>query len=133
MRYHNLRDALSTDLADEPSYRIDRALGPDLADSLESISGALSTVGQHLKHVAPAVLQGAATGLVVGGPAGAAVGAVGGLTGLIPGAPKPPGAVPAPSPAPAQTAIANPAAAELLLLLSRPEVINALIAMALGT
>jgi hypothetical protein len=133
MGFENLRAALARELADASSARIERVLGAELADDLENISGVFQTVGKHVQQVAPGALRGAATGFLVGGPAGALVGASGGglaSSGLVPGltAPATQAATPASTPHP----IANPAALELLLTILRPEVVDALIALALG-
>lgn len=112
------------ELAGAWSSRIDRVLGPDLADDLEDIASIARTVGAHVKQVAPGALQGAAKGFLVAGPAGALVGGLGGglaSAGVLGGAP-----------AVAAQPIANPAALQLLLTLLRPEVVEALIAMVLG-
>jgi len=102
-----------------------------LAEDLEDILSTSRAATSRIQQLAPGVLQGAATGFVAGGPAGAlaggALGAAGGLA-------NPRGAA-APSRAAAATISSplwNPAALELLLTALRPEVIEALIAMALG-
>jgi hypothetical protein len=126
MGYGGLREALSRELAAASTHRIKRAIGAELADDLEDLSGALKTVGSHVAKAAPGALKGAATGFLMGGPAGALAGAAaGGLSssGVLSGRQ---GAVPG------QGAIANPAALELLLTVLRPEVVDALIALALG-
>jgi hypothetical protein len=127
---------LSPQLADAPSRRIDRVIGPDLAEDLESVSSMVRTVGGALQQHGPGILKGAATGFLAGGPAGALVGGIGGglsSAGVLPGAgAAPAGAQPlAVAPVPGQP-IANPAALQLLLTILRPEIVEALIAMALG-
>ncbi|MEJ7599009.1 MAG: hypothetical protein WKG01_13965 [Kofleriaceae bacterium] len=114
------------ELASATSNRINHVLGPALADELEDISSIARTVMQ----VAPGALQGAAKGFLVAGPAGAAVGALGGglaSSGVLGG-----GAPAKTAPQQPVQAVANPAALQLLLTLLRPEIVEALIAMVLG-
>lgn len=121
VRHLHLRDSLSPELAEATSRRIEHVLGPDLADDLENVATIARAVGSHVRQAAPAVLKGAATGFLAGGPAGAVAGGIaGGLGGV------------AAQPAPMQP-IANPAALQLLLTVLRPEVVEALIAMVLGS
>jgi hypothetical protein len=132
MRYVALRESLSGHLADAPARRIERVLGVDLAAGLESVSSELRSAARYIQRAAPGILQGAATGFAAGGPAGAVLGAVGGgLAGAGAGtggvAVNAANAAAAPS-----QPVANPAALELLLTLLRPEVVEALIALALG-
>jgi hypothetical protein len=102
-----------------------------------------------VQRVAPAMAQGAVSGASVGGPWGAVIGGLGGgaaslLSGGLGGggsaAPKPP-AGPAPAPAPVAVAAAGAAPApgnsglasgQLLTLLSRPETMQALLALLMG-
>ena len=129
MWYLHLRESLAPELAEGSSGQIDRALGPDLADELESLAGVVQSVAPLVAKAAPGALKGAATGFMLGGPAGALAGGVaGGLagSGALPGVNQ---AVPA---APSRGPIANPAALQLLLTLLRPEIVEALIAMVLG-
>lgn len=119
VRYLQLRGVLSPGLAEAPSGSIDRALGPEVAQDLENLAGIARTITPAVANVAPNVIRGAATGFLVGGPAGAAAGGIAaGLAGHAPSGARPP--------------IANPAALQLLLTLLRPEVVDALLAMALG-
>ena len=131
MWYLHLRESLAPELAEGSSGQIDRALGPDLADELESLAGVVQSVAPLVAKAAPSALKGAATGFMLGGPAGALAGGVaGGLagSGALPGVNQ---AVPVGA-APSRGPIANPAALQLLLTLLRPEVVEALIAMVLG-
>lgn len=157
VRHVELRESLSWRLAEAPSERIDRLLGRDVAEDLGDLAGAIRNVAPYLAKAAPGALKGAATGFMVGGPVGAVAGGVGGGLAGIAGAgpaaptsaaqaavPQPggpagvapavvaqPGAAQATAPQPG-SAIANPAALQLLLTLFRPEVVEALIAMVLG-
>ena len=124
VEFRNLREALSVKLADAPSRRINRTLGGVLAEDLEDILDVARSAAGQVQQIAPGVLQGAATGFLAGGPGGAVVG---GLLGAAKGGTLPRGAAAA-TPGP----VANPAALELLLTVLRPEVVEALIAMALG-
>ncbi|MBK9035863.1 MAG: hypothetical protein IPL61_32210 [Myxococcales bacterium] len=102
---------------------------PDLEDTIALIEGAsqwIKTVGRELQATAPGALQGALTGFMAGGPAGAAAGAViGGVGSRL-------GAAPAAG-APTTASVGNAAAIQLLAAILRPEVIQALGAMALGS
>src|SRR5438132_3085610 len=156
--YEPLRDVVHAELAKLPPEQLEAALrlhGVD-AEGLNDFLGAISQVGTQVGQRLPSISQGALQGASMGaaaGPYGALLGAVGGAVagGLTaPAAPpavqappaQPPAppaqpAVPAPPaqpPAPAPTAAAggSPAAAQLLGLLAQPQVMQALIAMALG-
>ncbi len=136
MWYLHLRESLAPELAEGSSGQIDRALGPDLADELESLAGVVQSVAPLVAKAAPGALKGAATGFMLGGPVGALAGGLaGGLSGsgALPGVnqPAPTGSA-ATAAAQSRVPIANPAALQLLLTLLRPEVVEALIAMVLG-
>jgi hypothetical protein len=103
-----------------------------------------------VQRVAPSIAKGAMSGAAVGGPWGALIGGLGGGAGtLLSGGLKPPapGRGPAPAPAPrpmaapapamgpaavAGAGASGPAAAQLLTLLSRPETMQALLAILMG-
>ena len=121
-RLWHLRDALADGLAGASSCRIDRALGADLAEGLDDVLGVARSATARVQRAAPAVLQGAASGYLAGGPAGAVFGGALGALGVPPHAPV----------AGRSQAVANPAALELLLTVLRPEIVEALVALALG-
>lgn len=154
----NLRQALATQYAELPAARLDRIVqemfGEDVtAEDLElswgDVGSVAGTVAQKSLPVALPML-GTAVGGPLGGVAGAAVGqAVGGMIGGKPpaAAAPPPSPRPVPmapaataassapavsSPQPALTAADASAATQLLALLRRPEMIQALHAMGLG-
>jgi hypothetical protein len=131
MRHRYVREVLSERLADAPASRIDHRLGPELAEGLDDIARIARAAAPYLQKAAPGILQGAATGFLTGGPIGALVGgAAGGVSSL--GARPAPGVSPQAPQAGANPAVANPAALQLVATLLRPEVIDALMAMALG-
>jgi len=143
--FQDLRQVLADDLIDLADDDIDDLLDADIADELESLASIARAVGRKVQEyapvlakqvmkVAPGALKGAATGLLAGGPAAAVLGAVAGVSGTGPAAPASK-EVPAKGAAPttaAAPAITNPAALQLLLTLFRPEVVEGLMAMALG-
>ena len=140
--YEPLRDVVHAELAKLPPEQLEAALrlhGVD-AEGLNDFLGAISQVGTQVGQRLPSISQGALQGASMGaaaGPYGALLGAVGGAVagGLTaPAAPPAVQAPPAQPPAPAPTAAAggSPAAAQLLGLLAQPQVMQALIAMALG-
>lgn len=98
---------------------------------VESASSWAKAIGKEIQTVAPGALQGALTGFMTGGPAGAALGAVAGGVGAHMGSPATRGAAPGALASP--TGDANIAAVQLLAALLRPEVIQALGAMASGS
>lgn len=125
--FEHLREALDDELWDADDEDIFDEL--DEADLLEDVAGALRAVGKTaqvaggvIQARGPDVMRGAVTGMLVGGPAGAAVGAIGGAAGAAKR-----GGVGAP--AAADSAVA---AASLLLAMLRPEVVQALVALAAG-
>ena len=127
-----LRESLADDLWDADEEEILDELGVPLADLLEDLAGVLRGAGNVAKVVggelgarAPGILRGAATGMLAGGPAGAVLGAVGG--GLAA-----PGATPTPAAATAPAGASGANAAALLLAMLRPEVAQALVALAAG-
>jgi hypothetical protein len=158
--YEALRDVVHPELAKLPPEQLEAALrlhGVD-AEGLNDFLGAMSQVGtqvgQRLPSIGQGALQGASMGAVAG-PYGALLGALGGAVagGLTapprPTAPQPapvaqpavqappaPAAAPAPAPAapmvPTAAAGGSAAAAQLLALLAQPQVMQALMAMALG-
>jgi hypothetical protein len=141
--YRVMHGALSEALRGAPDDVLDDELGPDVAEWLGAVGNAINTITPYVKKAAPGMLQGAVTGVQMGGPWGALLGAgAGGLAGatgtslggLTGGAP---GVMPAMTGSPAAVApgfagIANPAAAQLLGALMRPEVLQALLAQAMG-
>jgi hypothetical protein len=151
--YEALRDVVHPELAKLPPEQLEAALrlhGVD-AEGLNDFLGAMSQVGtqvgQRLPSIGQGALQGASMGAVAG-PYGALLGALGGAVagGLTAPprstAPQPAPvaqpAVPAAAPAPAAPTVptaaagGSAAAAQLLGLLAEPQVMQALIAMALG-
>lgn len=129
-RIRHLRDALSEELAVAPAHRIGRALGGRLALDLDGVMGVARAAGRRVQQAAPGILHGAATGFVAGGPAGAVVGGALGAAGAA--GSSPPGAAPVAASGRPAPPIANPAALELLLAVLRPEIVEALMALALG-
>ena len=124
-RLWHLRDALADGLAGASSCRIDRALGADLAEGLDDVLGVARSAAARVQRAAPGVLQGAASGYLAGGPAGAVVGGTLGALGVPP-------YPPVTDAAGRSQGVANPAALELLLTVLRPEIVEALVALALG-
>lgn len=128
--FEHLRESLDDELWDAD----DEDILDELVDAelLEDVAGALRAAGR-VAHVAggelqargPGALRGAVSGMLVGGPAGAAVGAIGGAV----GAPKRGGMIAGAAPVGGDSAAA---AASLLLAMLRPEVIQALVALAAG-
>jgi hypothetical protein len=104
------------------------------AETAEDVANVLADIGQALLKALPAILP--VLGGSVGGPAGAAAGAAAG--GVLGAATAPRGAARrrapgGPRPVPRITAApASPAAGQLLAVLFRPEVLQALWAIALG-
>ena len=95
----------------------------DLAQLLESVGQWTKVVGRELQATAPGAMQGALTGFMMGGPVGAVAGAAMGGAGARLGTASSSGAAGGAS---------NTAAVQLLAARLRPEVIQALGAMALG-
>lgn len=133
--YPRLRDALADQYADaEPEEIEDLLAGVGL--SAPAVEFSLASIGKAAAKLAPTVLPiaGTAVGTVFGGPVGAALGgALGQAAGGAIGAATAPRR-PAPG-APARGAPArggSPSAAALLQIVQRPEVLKALLAMALG-
>jgi len=140
-----LRDALSDDFADASPDEMDDALSSVLesmspaesfnfAKALKQIgrgaSKALSdpTVGQVLRTALPAA--GGALGAVIGGPLGTSLGSKLGsvAAGALPGAPKAPTVA-----APATPVVGgSAAAAQGLVLTQQPDVLQSLLALAMG-
>jgi hypothetical protein len=134
-------------------------LFPDAAPGeVEDFMGTLQSFTRQatpvVQRALPGVMSGAAQGAAIGGPWGALIGAAGGAAGSLlggkgttPSAPSPvspaaPGPVPLPTPAlatpgvpappTAPTGVAANASAQLLALLSRPETMQALLALMLA-
>ena len=109
------------------------------AEDLEfSIGKFLKSAGKVAQNVLPAVapIAGTVIGTAVGGPVGAAIGGqLGSLAGraVAPGRPAQPGGIP-PSPVGRMmpTTGGSPSAAQLLQMISRPEVLQALMGMMMG-
>ncbi len=159
-RFSGLRHVLSTDyneLTDnEVEQVLDSVMGEGAAEDLESFWGQVqkigSTAGGYLKNAAPGMIQGATTGAALG-PWGIVGGALTGGAASIAqqaAAPKgtrpaiPSGALPAgipggpaPAHAPQLPSVprpdGSPAAGQLLQLLARPEIVQALLSMAMGS
>jgi hypothetical protein len=155
--YEALRDVVHPELAKLPPEQLEAVLrlhGVD-AEGLNDFLGAMSQVGTQVGQRLPSITQGAVQGASMGaaaGPYGALLGALGGAVagGLTaPARPAAPHPAPQPSPvaqpaaqapapaapapaAPTAAAGGSPAAAQLLALLAQPQVMQALIAMALG-
>ncbi len=144
--YELIREALAPEYSDLPPQAVEALLesaGLSAEDMEFSLKSAAKSVGSFAKSAAPAVLPvagtviggafggplGAAAGGALGRAAGGAIGGAGGGRGKPAKRRKPgrPGAPPSP---PAATG--SPAAAQLLQVLERPELLQALIAMALG-
>lgn len=161
-RFANLRHVLSTDyneLADDEVEQVlDSVWGEGAAEDLESFWGQVqkigSTAGGYLKNAAPGMIQGATAGAALG-PWGMVGGALAGGTASVvqqATAPKgarspiPSGALPAGIPGipgghtaghapqlpPVPHPNGSPAAGQLLQLLARPEIVQALMSMAMG-
>ncbi len=159
-RFANLRHVLSTDyneLADDEVEQVlDSVWGEGAAEDLESFWGQVqkigSTAGGYLKNAAPGMIQGATTGAALG-PWGIVGGALAGGAASIAQqatAPKgargpiPAGGLPAGIPGgqaaghatqlpPVPPPNGSPAAGQLLQLLARPEIVQALMSMAMGS
>lgn len=148
--YPLLRESLAPELRRLPAEDIEHLfeqVGLSAEEMEEgiwgSIGNAFKKAGRAVARAAPTLLPvaGTALGTVVGGPVGAAVGgSLGRLAGGAIGAataprrrsartPQRPGRPPSPAP---RTSGASPAAAQLLQVLNRPEVLRALQSMALG-
>jgi hypothetical protein len=123
--YIELREVLKPAYAHLSPAGLERALGPEYADSLENFARDLKNFSRAVAPVAQTVAQYAAPALQSGalGPYGMVAG---GILNAI--QPTQPGAVPA-QPQPGASAAS---AASLLSLLQRPEVLNALLALAAG-
>lgn len=127
--FEHLREALDDELWDADDEDIFEKI--DEAELLEDVAGALRAAGKTAQVASgviqargPDVLRGAVTGMLVGGPAGAAAGAIGGAAGVSGR-----GGVALGAPAAPDSAVA---AASLLLAMLRPEVVQALVALAAG-
>jgi hypothetical protein len=141
--YGALRDLLASEYASLDDEQLEAALalqGLD-ADALESLWGSLANFGRQVAQRLPAIAQGAIQGGITGAPMGLpgliggtlTGGLIGGLTPpgarprlATPAAPPVPGAVPQPPGAPV------PAAAQLMAVLTNPQILQALTQMLLG-
>jgi hypothetical protein len=155
--YVGIRELLAPHYADLPADQLDARLGAILGemspDDLENFWQSVKRFGQRampvLQRALPGVLQGAVsgatTGATVGGPWGALVGGLaGGALGGVQSAqqrpvrptrvPAPPvgGGIPVPGPMRPTAGGGSPAAAQLLQMINRPEVQQALLAMVMG-
>jgi hypothetical protein len=148
--YPEIRDSLAEelqDLAPEQIEEIMSHLGVEadvVEDFLSDIGRGVSQALPYAARALPGMIQGAASGAALGVPgmaAGAALGGVGAITAPPPARPPAPrpAAPPRPAAVPAAPSITPPAgadgassAAQLLLLLSNPDVVRALMALALG-
>jgi len=138
------RDVLSDDALEDmlASTFPDHEPG-EIEDFMSTVQRVARDAAPIVQRVAPAMAQGATSGAAVGGPWGALIGGVGGGAASLltaPGVVTPP---PAPAPPPQAPAVpaAPPgggpasaaAAAQLLTLLSRPETMQALLALLMGS
>lgn len=155
--YDGIRELLSPQYAGLPADQLDARLGAILGEmSPEDLEGFWQSVKRFGKRALPAlkralpgalqgVVKGATTGATVGGPWGALVGGLaGGALGGVQSAGRRPAAAPAFVPAGADPGMSAPepyppsaggdssAAAQLLQLINRPEVQQALLAMVMG-
>jgi hypothetical protein len=144
--YPEIRGTLAEelqDLAPEQIEEIFAHLGAPadvVEDFLSDIGRGISRALPYATQALPGMIQGAASGASLGVPgmiAGAAMGGIGSLSGPAPvtrpSAPSAPGpAVTVPSITPPAGADGSSSAAQLLLLLANPEVVRALMALALG-
>ncbi len=149
--YPEIRETLAEelqDLAPEQIEEIFAHLGAEadvVEDFLSDLGRGVSRALPYAAQALPGMIQGAASGASLGVPGMIAGAAMGGITSLS--QPAPPGrapatvgptgpglAVAAPPPAisPPPGAAGSSSAAQLLLLLSNPEVVRALMALALG-
>jgi len=147
--YPNIRVSLSPSFANASDSRIQSLLQSRDIDA-EAMEGFFDDLGKFASgaakvaaQVAPAVLPVAGTvlGTVVGGPAGAALGgtlgslagkAIGAATGQAGPGPAPPTAAPTPG-AGGGVGGGSPAAGQLLQTLLKPQTVQALTSMALGS
>lgn len=121
----------------------------DVEDFMGTLQRAANVVAPMAQKALPGIMQGAVQGATIGGPWGALAGAVGGgamsllgggqaaAGGTSPAAPPPAAPSPPVAPAPASLSMggaagSNAAAAQLLALLSRPETMQALLALLMG-
>jgi hypothetical protein len=131
--YDGLRESLHPALRYADDSVLADELDEDLLAAVEGFGSALRSIGSFVRQAAPHALKGAITGFTVGGPVGALAGAgIGAVGSQLPAAAAPvaaqvAGALPAPT-----AAVPNPAALQLLAMLSQPQVIQALQALALG-
>ncbi|MCB8978728.1 MAG: hypothetical protein H6657_15005 [Ardenticatenaceae bacterium] len=143
--YPEIREVLASEyqyLSPDDIELLFDSIGISAEDMEFSLGKAFKSVGHFAKKVAPTALPilGTAVGTVVGGPAGAALGgmlgrAAGGLVGQA-GARRRPVRPSTARSIKAQPRLpsgaGSPAAAQLLQMLSRPEVLQGLTSMALG-
>jgi len=138
--YPYVRETLAPEYRDLPPEEIEdflANLGISAEDMEFSLKKAFHSVGNFVKKAAPAVLPivGTAVGTAFGGPAGGAIGGMlGGAAGKAIGqtqAPRRPRLVRPRRPRPTATG-GSPAAAQLLQLINRPEILQGLLAMATG-
>jgi len=136
-RFPNLREHLNADYESLSDSRLEAALARQSIDA-ESAEGFFDNLGKTLLSVAPSILPVAGTvlGTAFGGPVGASIGgALGRFAGsAIGGATQQPsgGAPPAPGGMPPPVG-GSPAAGQLLQTIARPETLNALMSMLLGS
>jgi hypothetical protein len=150
--YESLRQHVNGNLAGLPDHELAEALADHNIDA-EAMEGFFDDLGKFAARAAPAVLPiaGQVVGGIYGGPAGAAIGgqlgslaggAISSATGQRPAAPPraassapsvPQAAPLQPPPAPIAPGAGSPAAGQLLQAITRPEVLQALGAMAMGS
>jgi hypothetical protein len=140
--YENVREIVSESLARLPDAELEQALGQRNIDA-QVMEGFFDDLSKFAAKAAPAVLPiaGQVIGGIYGGPAGAAIGgqlgsmaggAIASATGQQRGAAPPPAGAPAAMPSPAPGA-GSPAASQLLQTVTRPEVLQAIASMAMGS
>jgi hypothetical protein len=154
--YESLRQNVNGNLASLPDHKLAEALADRNIDA-EAMEGFFDDLGKFAARAAPAVLPiaGQVIGGIYGGPAGAAIGgqlgslaggAISSATSQRPAAPPRPvprapavpqaapvAAPPAAAPAPIPAGGGSPAAGQLLQTITRPEVLQALGSMAMGS
>jgi len=138
--YPQISKILAPEYGEMPAEVVEKIIARNFGEDVSPEDLEFS-IGNFLKAVAPiagalAPIAGTVIGTAVGGPlVGAALGQLGSMAGraIAPGKPAPPGAMP-PTPAGQMMPAGggSPSAAQLLQMLSRPEVFQALMAMIMG-
>ena len=138
--YKGIREVLAPEYRELPAEQIEALVRSTLGDvdpeDVDDFLGTLKKVGGFVAKAAPSVLPVAGTvvGTAFGGPLGATLGGtLGSLAGKAVGGAAGPGPRRGrPGLAAAPAAGGSPAAGQLLALLNRPEIIQALMAMLMG-